>query len=149
MACTCIGSVLGPCAACAWRGSAWVPPAPMTDPLEDIRAAMNKLPTYERCTVCNTQMLPSRYKCGTCQRCADYLDGVKDGIAAGTWKATLERDIAEVERYAVELRDEVAGIEELNPGYEDERWIGTILGRELADCEAWLVRARAALGGAK
>ena len=44
---------------------------------------MNKLPTYERCTVCNTQMLPSGYKCGTCQRCADYLDGVKMASPSG------------------------------------------------------------------
>lgn len=91
--------------------------------------------------------------------CPGYCEGVEDG-REDVWRALLERDIAEVERYAIELRDEVASaladLKAAWPGREDDRAVRAVLRRrlqawegELADCESWLVRARAALEGVR
>lgn len=45
-----------------------------------------------------------------------HLDGVKDGIAAGAWKATLERDAAEVELEARRLRSDAVRSQHLAAG---------------------------------
>lgn len=65
--------------------------------------------------------------------CPGYCEGVEDGREE-SWRAILERDIAEVERALPGLR-------------YDLRHDGRRRRVQVADCEAWLARARAALGG--
>jgi len=72
---------------------------------------------------------------------------VEDGRAEGAWKVTLERDIAEVERALPGLRDNAR--RHLRDGAYAAAAIGAawLVASYVVDCEAWLARARAALGG--
>ena len=77
--------------------------------------------------------------------CPGYCEGVEDGRAEGAWKVTLERDIAEVERALPGLRDNAR--RHLRDGAYAAAAIGAawLVASYVVDCEAWLVRARAAL----
>jgi len=116
--------------------------------------------------------------------CPGYCEGLAEGREE-TWRALLERDIAEVERVLEDLKDEtrIAQMDAQNAADDvdfcmqmgdsmaERQWWeasaedyrahamreqersakASALARYrfamLADCEAWLVRARAVLGG--
>ena len=94
------------------------------------------------CPFCAEPVHPANERHGHCNasRCAGYADGLDDGA----WRALLERDVAEVERAIEWFATLGRGADAIAGGYEAMRtWE-----RRVADCAAWLIRARAALGGA-
>ena len=80
--------------------------------------------------------------------CPGYCEGLAEGREE-TWRALLERDIAEVERALPGLRDNAR--RHLRDGAYAAAAIGAawLVASYVVDCEAWLVRARAALGGSR
>lgn len=137
------------------------------DPLETVAEAARDVLRLA-CIVCKRSLTSGRVFVGTCgDECSAYLEGLCGGVAAGEWRATLKRDIAEVERALLDLRSEHKGAgeraqqsEAMLAHYwaavhgamaESRRLDGAraeqrkLRGR-IADCEAWLARARAVLG---
>ena len=148
------------------------------DPLETVAEAMRHL-TRSTCIVCKRSLPRERVFVGTCgDECSAYLDGLCAGVAAGEWRALLERDVLEVERAAAEWRLAASaraqraavlaeearfclGIDPpLSP--DEEPYLDGAIAEQrraawhyaearmyrdmAADCEAWLVRAKAVLG---
>lgn len=87
--------------------------------------------------------------------CPGYCEGVEDGREE-VWRALLERDVAEVARAALDFRTREAVWLSYVALLVDSPCQARAYQREAdgnaamaLDCEAWLVRARAALGGGK
>lgn len=70
--------------------------------------------------------------------CADARRAIEAIVcpACDAWRALLARDIADVERYILDCQS-----------FFTPTWQGSWERAHIADCRAWLVRARAALGG--
>lgn len=105
------------------------------------------------CDGCQVWMETLRQEKRLCQRC---LPAYRLGQRDEAWRALLERDIAEVAWEARWLLARARFLAGMATTLEEEGRTDHAAGRRrecdkvsarLADCEAWLARARAALGG--
>ena len=79
----------------------------------------------------------------TCHRCSEptrkvpwstHVEGFDEGLDEGEWRALLARDVAEAERYILDCQS-----------FFTPTWQGSWERVHIADCQAWLARAREAL----
>lgn len=79
----------------------------------------------------------------TCPRCSEparkvpwspYVEGFDKGLDEGEWRALLERDVADVERYILDCQS-----------FFTPTWQGSWERVHIRDCQAWLTRARTVL----